>query len=128
MVQRRNGKVAYLTVDDIVPALRARSRPFVSAPSRGKLKCQDRSRLVSSTMPPSAPQWSTRPSIGPPRPNPDLTLRFTTAPATPIIIGAGTTLSVQHGTTSIGIKIQPVTTSFPDSPLHCYFPRHEGAP
>jgi hypothetical protein len=51
--------------------------------------------MVNSTLPPD--------HLGP---NPDLTLRFTTAPATPVIAAAGTILSVQHGTTTIGIEVQ----------------------
>jgi acyl-coenzyme A thioesterase PaaI-like protein len=39
-------------------------------------------------------------------PNPDLTLRFTTAPAAPVIAAAGTILSIQHGSTTIGIEVQ----------------------
>jgi hypothetical protein len=39
-------------------------------------------------------------------PNPDLTLRFTTAPAVAVIMGAAMLLSVQHGTTTVGIEIQ----------------------
>lgn len=51
--------------------------------------------MVNSTLPPD--------HLGP---NPDLTLRFTTAPATRVITAAGTILSVQHGTTTIGIEVQ----------------------
>lgn len=39
-------------------------------------------------------------------PNPDLSLRFTTAPATRVVQTAGTLLSVQHGTATIGIEVQ----------------------
>ena len=39
-------------------------------------------------------------------PNPDLTLRFTTAPPAPVIAAAGTILSIQHGGTTIGIEVQ----------------------
>jgi hypothetical protein len=39
-------------------------------------------------------------------PNPDLSLRFTTAPATPVIGAASTLLSVQHGTTTVGLEVQ----------------------
>jgi hypothetical protein len=39
-------------------------------------------------------------------PNPDLTLRFTTAPASRVIHAAGTILSVQHGSATIGIEVQ----------------------
>jgi acyl-coenzyme A thioesterase PaaI-like protein len=39
-------------------------------------------------------------------PNPDLSLRFTTAPATRPVQTAGTLLSVQHGTATIGIEVQ----------------------
>ncbi len=51
--------------------------------------------MVNSTLPPD--------HLGP---NPDLTLRFTTAPAARLIHGSGTILSVQHGTTTIGIEVQ----------------------
>jgi len=51
--------------------------------------------MVNSTMP--------RDQLGP---NPDLTLRFTTAPATPVVNAAGTILSVQHGSTTIGLEVQ----------------------
>jgi acyl-coenzyme A thioesterase PaaI-like protein len=51
--------------------------------------------VVNSTLPPD--------HLGP---NPDLTLRFTTAPATRVLAAAGTILSVQHGTTMIGIEVQ----------------------
>jgi len=39
-------------------------------------------------------------------PNADLTLRFTTAPATRVIVAAGTMLSVQRGTATVGIEVQ----------------------
>jgi acyl-coenzyme A thioesterase PaaI-like protein len=39
-------------------------------------------------------------------PNPDLTLRFTTAPATRVVTGASAMLSVQRGTATIGIEVQ----------------------
>jgi acyl-coenzyme A thioesterase PaaI-like protein len=39
-------------------------------------------------------------------PNADLTLRFTTAPATTVITAASTMLSVQRGTATIGIEVQ----------------------
>ncbi len=39
-------------------------------------------------------------------PNPDLTLRFTTAPAGPEAIGAGTITSVQHGSVTVAIEVQ----------------------
>jgi acyl-coenzyme A thioesterase PaaI-like protein len=39
-------------------------------------------------------------------PNADLTLRFTTAPATHVITAASTMLSVQRGTATIGIEVQ----------------------
>jgi Thioesterase-like superfamily len=39
-------------------------------------------------------------------PNADLTLRFTTAPATRVITAASTMLSVQQGTATVGIEVQ----------------------
>ena len=39
-------------------------------------------------------------------PNPDLTLRFTTAPTTRVIHAASSVLSVQRGTTTVGIEVQ----------------------
>jgi acyl-coenzyme A thioesterase PaaI-like protein len=39
-------------------------------------------------------------------PNADLTLRFTTAPATRVITAAAPMLSVQHGTATVGIEVQ----------------------
>ena len=39
-------------------------------------------------------------------PNPDLSLRFTTAPATSVISAASTLLSVQHGTATVGLEVQ----------------------
>lgn len=39
-------------------------------------------------------------------PNPDLSLRFTTAPATRVVQTSGTLLSVQHGTATIAIEVQ----------------------
>jgi acyl-coenzyme A thioesterase PaaI-like protein len=39
-------------------------------------------------------------------PNPDLTLRFSTAPATRVIVAASTLLSVQRGSTTVGIEVQ----------------------
>lgn len=39
-------------------------------------------------------------------PNPDLSLRFTTAPPTRVLTGAATLLSVQHGTTTVGLEVQ----------------------
>jgi hypothetical protein len=39
-------------------------------------------------------------------PNADLTLRFTTAPATRVVTAAAMMLSVQHGTATIGIEVQ----------------------
>ena len=53
------------------------------------------SPMVNSTLPPD--------QLGP---NPDLTLRFTTARATPVIHAAGTILSLQNGSATIGIEVQ----------------------
>jgi acyl-coenzyme A thioesterase PaaI-like protein len=39
-------------------------------------------------------------------PNPDLSLRFTTAPATRVISAAATLLSVQRGTATVGLEVQ----------------------
>jgi acyl-coenzyme A thioesterase PaaI-like protein len=39
-------------------------------------------------------------------PNADLSLRFTTAPATRVLETSGTVLSVQHGTATVGIEVQ----------------------
>lgn len=39
-------------------------------------------------------------------PNPDLSLRFTTAPATRVVQTSGTVLSVQHGTATVAIEVQ----------------------
>jgi acyl-coenzyme A thioesterase PaaI-like protein len=39
-------------------------------------------------------------------PNPDLSLRFTTAPATRVVKAASTMLSVQRGTATVGIEVQ----------------------
>jgi acyl-coenzyme A thioesterase PaaI-like protein len=39
-------------------------------------------------------------------PNADLTLRFTTAPATRVLETSGTVLSVQHGTATVAIEVQ----------------------
>jgi hypothetical protein len=39
-------------------------------------------------------------------PNADLSLRFTTAPATRVVLTSGTVLSVQHGTATVGIEVQ----------------------
>ncbi|MEO6630010.1 MAG: acyl-CoA thioesterase domain-containing protein [Aquihabitans sp.] len=39
-------------------------------------------------------------------PNADLSLRFTTAPAMRVVQAAGTLMSVQHGTATIGIEVQ----------------------
>jgi acyl-coenzyme A thioesterase PaaI-like protein len=39
-------------------------------------------------------------------PNPDISLRFTTAPATRIVQTSGTMLSVQHGTATVAIEVQ----------------------
>ncbi len=39
-------------------------------------------------------------------PNPDLSLRFTTAPATRIVQTSGTMLSVQHGTATVAVEVQ----------------------
>ena len=39
-------------------------------------------------------------------PNPDLSLRFTTAPATPVLHAAASLLSVQRGTATIGLEVQ----------------------
>jgi acyl-coenzyme A thioesterase PaaI-like protein len=39
-------------------------------------------------------------------PNVDLTLRFTTAPARPEVLTAGTVLSVQNGTATVAIEVQ----------------------
>lgn len=41
-------------------------------------------------------------------PNPDLSLRFTTAPATRVVQTSGTMLSVQHGTATVAIEVQAV--------------------
>jgi hypothetical protein len=42
-------------------------------------------------------------------PNPDLSLRFTTAPATRVVQTSGTMLSVQHGTATIALEVQAGT-------------------
>jgi acyl-coenzyme A thioesterase PaaI-like protein len=42
-------------------------------------------------------------------PNADLTLRFTTAPATPIITASGAMLSLQHGTATVAIEVHAAT-------------------
>jgi acyl-coenzyme A thioesterase PaaI-like protein len=39
-------------------------------------------------------------------PNPDLTLRFTTAPATREVLTAGTAVSVQQGTATVALEVQ----------------------
>lgn len=39
-------------------------------------------------------------------PNSDLSLRFTTAPATRVVQTSGTVLSVQHGTATVAIEVQ----------------------
>jgi hypothetical protein len=39
-------------------------------------------------------------------PNPDLTLRFTTAPATREVLSAGTVLSLQHGSATVALEVQ----------------------
>ena len=39
-------------------------------------------------------------------PNADLSLRFSTAPATRVLETSGTVLSVQHGTATVGIEVQ----------------------
>jgi uncharacterized protein (TIGR00369 family) len=39
-------------------------------------------------------------------PNADLSLRFTTAPATRVVVAVGTMLSVQRGTATVGIEVQ----------------------
>jgi acyl-coenzyme A thioesterase PaaI-like protein len=39
-------------------------------------------------------------------PNADLTLRFSTAPASRTLSAAGTILSVQRGTATVGIEVQ----------------------
>jgi acyl-coenzyme A thioesterase PaaI-like protein len=39
-------------------------------------------------------------------PNPDLTLRFTTAPAQPEVLTAGTILSIQNGTATVALEVQ----------------------
>jgi hypothetical protein len=39
-------------------------------------------------------------------PNADLTLRFSTAPATRVIAAASPMLSVQRGTATVGIEVQ----------------------
>lgn len=108
MVQRRDGRVVYLTVDNMRPSLDG-SLPVVcegtipwdnlevTGPESACLVADAcvGAPMVNSTLPQT--------HLGP---NPDLTLRFTTAPATPVIRGAGTILSVQHGTTTVGIEVQ----------------------
>jgi hypothetical protein len=39
-------------------------------------------------------------------PNPDLSLRFTTEPATRVVETSGTLLSVQHGSATVAIEVQ----------------------
>ena len=108
MVRRRNGQVAYLTVDNIRPSVEG-SLPAVCECTIPwddlEVTGPESACLVADASVGAPVVNSTLPSdhLGP---NPDLTLRFTTAPATPVIIGAGTILSVQHGTTSIGIEVQ----------------------
>ena len=47
-------------------------------------------------------------------PNVDLSLRFTTAPATRVIQAASMVLSIQHGTATVGLELHaPATSSSP---------------
>jgi acyl-coenzyme A thioesterase PaaI-like protein len=108
LTPRRNGQVVYLAVDNRPPSLEG-SPPVVcpctipwenvevTGPESACLVADAcvGSPMVNSTLPPD--------HLGP---NPDLTLRFTTAPATPIVAAAGTILSVQHGSATIGIEVQ----------------------
>jgi acyl-coenzyme A thioesterase PaaI-like protein len=108
MVQRRNGQVVRLNVNNKPPSLDG-SLPVVcecttpwedvdvTGPESACLAADAcvAAPMVNSTLPPD--------HLGP---NPDLTLRFTTAPATPVITAAGTILSIQQGSTTIGIEVQ----------------------
>jgi hypothetical protein len=108
MVNRRDGEVVRLSADNV--------RASVDGSDVGITKCTvpwDNLELTgpeaacliadaSVALPviqPSVPLEN----VGP---NADLTLRFTTAPATRVITAASTMLSVQHGTATIGIEVQ----------------------
>ena len=105
---RRNGQVLGLGVDNRTPSVDG-SLPIVcpctipwdnleiTGPESACLVADATvgAPMVNSTLPPD--------HLGP---NPDLTLRFTTAPATPVVNAAGTILSIQHGTATVGIEVQ----------------------
>ena len=105
---RRNGQVMGLGVDNRAPSVEG-SLPTacpctipwdnldVTGPESACLVADATvgAPMVNSTIPTD--------HLGP---NPDITLRFTTAPATRVVSAAGTILSIQHGTATVGIEVQ----------------------
>ena len=102
-------------VDDVVPHAE-NVRPSVDGTAASVLECTIPWEDVELTGPeaaclvadaavgmPVANSYIRSEDIGP---NPDLTLRFTAAPATRVVTAASNVLSVQRGTATIGIEIQ----------------------
>jgi hypothetical protein len=108
MVNRRDGKVVRLSADNV--------RASVDGSDVGITKCTVPWDNLELTGPEAAcliadasvalPVIQSSVPLENVGPNADLTLRFTTAPATRVITAASTMLSVQHGTATIGIEAQ----------------------
>jgi acyl-coenzyme A thioesterase PaaI-like protein len=88
-------------VDGTMPTLSTLSAPWESLDLTGpEVACLAADAVVGA---PVLYSFIPADALGP---NPDLSLRFTTAPATRPVQTAGTLLSVQHGTATIGIEVQ----------------------
>lgn len=88
-------------VDGTMPTLSTLSAPWNSLDLTGpEVACLAADAIVGA---PVLYSFIPADALGP---NPDLSLRFTTAPATRPVQTAGTLLSVQHGTATIGIEVQ----------------------
>jgi acyl-coenzyme A thioesterase PaaI-like protein len=88
-------------VDGTMPTLSTLSAPWDSLDVTGpEVACLAADAVVGA---PVLYSFIPADALGP---NPDLSLRFTTAPATRPVQTAGTLLSVQQGTATIGIEVQ----------------------
>lgn len=89
------------SVDGTMPTLSTLSAPWESLDLTGpEVACLAADAVVGA---PVIYSFIPADALGP---NPDLSLRFTTAPAARPVQAAGTLLSVQQGTATIGIEVQ----------------------
>jgi hypothetical protein len=89
------------SVDGTIPAIGTLSVPWERLDITGpEVACLAADAMVA---PPVINSFVPADALGP---NPDLSLRFTTAPATRVVQTSGTLLSVQNGTATVGIEVQ----------------------